>query len=177
MYRCSGKQSQLRPGFWSPLHSVRHLIEVTFKWFLYLAVQESCLVNWIFSAVAQTSWEVKSHPFCALPEFMTTESVSISNGCCFTPQCFMSAFNAAIDNCNRIHPRRECSHNKNLKLVTVFEIRLQMENERVLRLLLRKFGRTSKKVLIKAGRSVKLLWEIRKKFDNTVGYSNYHVVI
>ena len=52
-----------------------------------------------------------------------------------------------------------------------------MENERVLRLLLRKFGRTSKKVLIKAGRSVKLLWEIGKKFDNTVEYSNYHVVI
>lgn len=86
---------------------------------------------------------------------MTAESVSISNGSCFTPQCSMTGFNVTIDNCNRIHPRTECSRNKNIKLITVLEMRLQMENERVLQLLLRKFGRMSKRVLTNAERSVK----------------------
>ena len=86
---------------------------------------------------------------------MTTESVSMSNGSCFTPQCSMSGFNVTIDNCNRIHPRTECSHNRNLKLIAVFEMRLQVANERVLQPLLRKFGTMSKRVLTNAERSVK----------------------
>ena len=44
-----------------------------------------------------------------------------------------------------------------------------MENGRVLKLLLGKVGRTSKRLLMEAGTSIKiLLWEIAKKFDDTV---------
>lgn len=50
----------------------------------------------------------------------------------------------------------------------MLRIRLQVENGRVLKLLLGKVGRTSKRLLMEAGTSVKILWEIAKKFDDTV---------